>query len=88
MEFIPDEPVEAMYVGEAERVDDTAATCEVYGLPLYDLPDDFDSDAVVVIIKGFWGDDDFPSLLYRTSSNLAPWEIQAMLAEGMKETLE
>lgn len=94
MDFYEDEPQPP---GDLEDWDDdddysevdfAVTDCvEVFGQLVFDIPTIFEPDAVVVMVKGYWGDSEQPSLLFRASGNLAPYEIQAILAEGIRETL-
>ena len=94
MEFYEDDPQEPYDLddvyGDMDYSDEDTTLEEVslYGLPIYDVPGPFEATAVVVMVKGYWGDSEQPSILFRASGNLAPWEIQAILTEGIKETLE
>ena len=91
MDFFEDEPVVPdwdWYDVDDYDEDDTLATVELYGLPVYDVPSWFEADAVVVMVRGYSPEGEAPMLLFRASGNLAPYEIQAILAEGIRETLE
>lgn len=84
MEFYEDAPMPPIG-GDVEEGDDNSLNVvEVFGIPLFDVPDNFDADALIVGIKGFFGDDEEPTLLFRASGNLADWEIRAILTEGLK----
>ena len=91
MEFYEDDIVPPFdFVGEDEgeyEEDVSLEETSLFGIPIYDLPNWFEPTAVVVMVKGYVGDDEAPTLLFRASGNLAPYEIQAILAEGIRETL-
>ena len=72
----------------SDEDDVTLDEIELYGIPIYDLPEWFEPTAVVVMVKGYIGDNEAPALLFRASGNLALYEIQAILGEGIKQAMD
>ncbi len=88
MEFYEDEAIAPMGDDDYDVVDDNLAVRELWDIPFYDVPAGFDVDSLIVIVKGFQNESDEPTLLFRASGNLAPFEIRALLTEGLKEMTE
>lgn len=91
MDFYEDEAVPPIEVDADDEIDleEELGVAELFGMNIFDLPEDFTPTGMVVIVRGLVDGDPEPELRYRSTEGLAWWELRGILAEAIRTvTLE